>query len=458
MKLGYQLNLSQTQKLIMTPELRQAINLLQFSTLELNNYIQEQLLENPLLEIMDESNQSNSENSEDMEKFDIDWQNYFHDGSDLGYQGESKEYLPFEQFISGNSTSLQEFLEEQIRFLKLDEGELALAEFIIGNLDQRGYFTLPIIQTAQALETEPKKLFKVLKMIQTLEPDGIGARTLEECLLIQLSKRKKLTPLLEKIVKNHLKDIGQGKLVKLANQLSVTIAQLQENVDILKTLNPKPGACFGSAQDTKFIVPDLLIEKIDTEYIVLVNDNYTPRLMVSEVYKNIVNNKNADTITRTFIERKLHGAVWLIRSIEQRRITLYRIANALIELQRDFLDKGSNYLVPLILKDVAEKLEIHESTVSRAIANKYVQTPRGMYPLKYFFSSGINNKAGKKISSQVIKGVIEEIISQENPKEPLSDQMLCDQLQQRGLKIARRTVSKYREELGILSATQRKRY
>ncbi|MFZ7101301.1 MAG: RNA polymerase factor sigma-54 [Peptococcaceae bacterium] len=458
MKLSYQLNLAQSQKLIMTPELRQAINLLQFSTLELNNYLQEQLLENPLLEVLDEEGQNNNENTEDLEKFDIEWQEYFQDGSDLGYQGEKKEPLPFEQFINQTSPSLQDFLEDQIRFLKLSDADLALAQFIIGNLDQKGYFTLPVIETAEDLEMDLEKFLEVLSLIQTLEPDGIGARNLEECLLIQLRKQQKLTPLLEELIKRYLKEIGQGKLVKIANNLELPIEELQRHVDVLKNLNPKPGAGFGSNQDTRFIVPDLLIEKIDSEYIILVNDSFTPRLIVSEVYKEIINNKGADEITRTFIERKLHGALWLIKSIEQRRITLYRIANTLVDLQREFLDKGTNYLAPLTLRDVAEKLEVHESTVSRAIANKYVQTPRGMYPLKYFFSSGVNNKSGKKVSSQVIKGVIEEIIAQENSKEPLSDQMLCNILQQKGLKIARRTVSKYREELGILAAAQRKRY
>ncbi|MDN5321904.1 MAG: polymerase sigma-54 factor [Clostridia bacterium] len=455
MKLGYQLNMSQTQKLIMTPELRQAINVLQLSTLELNNFIQEQLLENPLLEIIDEGPQTNNE-IEENEKFDIEWQEYFHDGSDLGYQSETKEYIPFEQFVS-QAPSLQEYLEEQLRY-QLNEKDFSLAQFVIGNLDPWGYCSFPLQETAHDLEVSPEKLEEIIRIIQTLEPDGIGARNLSECLIIQLKKQNKLTPLLEELINYYLNDIGQGKLAKVANSLNIPVEEVQKNVDILKTLNPKPGTGFGSNSETRFIVPDMLIEKIDKEYIVLINDSYTPRLIVSEIYKEIINNKSADEITKTFIERKLHGAVWLIKSIEQRRITLYRIANALIELQREFLDKGEKYLQPLTLKDVAERVEVHESTVSRAIANKYVQTPRGLYPLKFFFSSGINNKAGKKISSQVIKKVIEDIINKEDPKEPFSDQMLCNLLQERGFKIARRTVSKYREELGILSAAQRKRY
>jgi RNA polymerase sigma-54 factor len=456
-KLGYHLNMIQTQKLIMTPELRQAINILQLTALELNNFIQDQLLENPLLEIVDENLPSSGENLEEGEKFDLEWQEYFNDVSDLGYQKETKEYMPFEQFVS-RTPNLEDFLEEQIRYYKLKEEDLALVRFVIGNLDKWGYFSLPIEKTALELEVSPEKLKEIVKFIQTLEPDGIGASDLSECLIIQLKKKNLLTPLLEKLASKYLKEVGQGKLVKIANKLNIPIEEVQRNVDILKTLNPKPASGFGSNQETRFIVPDILIEKIDNEYIVLVNDNYIPRLVVSNVYKEIINSSQADDLTRNFIERKLHGAQWLIKSIEQRRITLYRIANALVEMQKGFLDKGKDYLLPLNLKDIAERIEVHESTVSRAIANKYVQTPRGLYPLKFFFSSGVSNKAGQKVSSEVVKKAIEDIINKENPKEPYSDQMLCNLLQQKGLKIARRTVSKYREEMGILSSSQRKRY
>jgi len=456
-KLGYQLNMTQTQKLIMTPELRQAINVLQLSALELNNFIQEQLLENPLLEVLDEGPPVNSETSEEGEKFDIEWQEYFHDGSDLGYRHETKEFVPFEQYIL-QTPSLEDFLEEQLHYQKLNDEDMAMAQFVIGNLDAWGYFPFSIQETALDLEVSPERLEEIVKLIQTFEPDGVGARSLSECLIIQLSKKNKLTPLLEKLANEYLTDIGLGKLLKIAGALNIPVEELQVNVDILKSLNPKPGAGFGSNQETRFIVPDLLIEKINQDYIVLVNDNYTPRIMVSEVYKEIINNKQADELTKTFVERKLHGALWLIKSIEQRRITLYKIANALIDIQRDFLDKGKNYILPLTLKDVAQRVEVHESTVSRAIANKYVQTPRGLYPLKFFFSSGINNSSGKKVSSQVIKKAIEDIINGENSKEPFSDQALCDLLVNKGFKIARRTISKYREELGILSAAQRKRY
>lgn len=457
MKLGYELNMTQTQKLIMTPELRQAINILQYSALELNNFIQDQLLENPLLEITEDNTSDNTESNEVEGKLE-EWQEYLQDKGDLGYQQGVKEQVPFEQFFS-QAPTLQDFLEEQILYQKLNDEDRALAQFIIGNLNSWGYFEFSIDETAQALEIKPEKLEEILEYIQnSLEPDGIGARNLSECLIIQLRKKNELTPILEQLACHHLEDIAQGRLLKVAQTLEISVEETQKNVDILKTLNPKPASGFGSNQETRFIVPDLSIEKIDGEYIVLVNDNFMPRLMVSEVYKQVINNSQADELTRTFIERKLQGALWLIKSIEQRRMTLYRIANALIEVQKGFFDLGEDYLLPLNLKDVAEKIEVHESTVSRAIANKYVQTPSGLYPLKFFFPSGITNKGGTKISSQVIKNIMEDILNTEDPKAPYSDQMLCNSLQERGIKIARRTVSKYREELGILSAAQRRRY
>ena len=238
------------------------------------------------------------------EKFDIDWQEYFADGSDLGYsqQREIKEVLPFENvFIK--STSLEEYLEEQLRFQKLSPEELALAQFIIGNLDSRGYFTLNTQEVASDLGVSPEKFTKILKIVQNLEPDGVASTCLEECLIIQLRKKNQLTPLLENLIKNHLKDIGQGKLIKVADRLAIPVQKLQEQVDFLKTLNPKPAAGFGSNQDTRFITPDIIIEKIENEYIVLVNDVSTPRLMINSLYKEMINNPHADKGTRNFIEK-----------------------------------------------------------------------------------------------------------------------------------------------------------
>ncbi|NMA01259.1 MAG: RNA polymerase factor sigma-54 [Clostridia bacterium] len=460
MRLGQQINLLQTQKLIMTPELRQAINILQLNTLELRNLIQEQLVENPLLETYgeDQDNQEVSlEKEQEKEEFDIDLQEYFSDRSDLGYQSEPKETIPFENFIT-KSTSMEEYLEEQIKYFNLSDEDFALAQFIIGNLDERGYCNFITAEIAQQLEISEQKVEEIIGLIQRLEPPGIGARNLQECLIIQLRKKGLLTPILHEIITNYLDDLGQGRYVKVATNLEKTVREIQQLVDLLKTLNPKPGASFGSNQEVKFIVPDIIVKKIDEEYIILVNDISIPRLTINALYKGIMSNEKADKITKTFVERKFHGALWLIKSIEQRRLTLYRIASALVSLQRDFLDKGDKYLAPLSLKDVALEIGVHESTVSRAIANKYIQTPRGLFEMKYFFSTGLQTKSGDKISAQSIKKRIEDLVATENPKKPYSDQQIANILKDKGIQIARRTVAKYREELGILAAKQRKRY
>ena len=291
MKLGHQLNMTQTQKLVMTPELRQAINVLQLSALELNNFIQEQLLENPLLEVIDEGPPVvNSETVEEGEKFDIEWQEYFNDGSDLGYRHQTKEVIPFEHYVP-QTPSLEDFLEEQLRYQKLNDEDMALVQFVIGNLDAWGYFSFPIEETALELEVSPEKLGGIVKLIQTFEPDGVGARNLSECLIIQLRKKNELTPLLEELINEYLEDIGLGKLLRVAGALNISVEELQINVDILKKLNPKPSAGFGSNQETRFIVPDLLIEKIDREYIVLVNDNFIPRIIckIGAIYGSLTN-------------------------------------------------------------------------------------------------------------------------------------------------------------------------
>ena len=460
MRLGQQINLLQTQKLIMTPELRQAINILQLNTLELRNLIQEQLVENPLLETYgeDQDNQEVSlEKEQEKEEFDIDLQEYFSDRSDLGYQSEPKETIPFENFIT-KSTSMEEYLEEQIKYFNLSDEDFALAQLIIGNLDERGYCNFITAEIAQQLEISEQKVEEIIGLIQRLEPPGIGARNLQECLIIQLRKKGLLTPILHEIITNYLDDLGQGRYVKVATNLEKTVREIQQLVDLLKTLNPKPGASFGSNQEVKFIVPDIIVKKIDEEYIILVNDISIPRLTINALYKGIMSNEKADKITKTFVERKFHGALWLIKSIEQRRLTLYRIASALVSLQRDFLDKGDKYLAPLSLKDVALEIGVHESTVSRAIANKYIQTPRGLFEMKYFFSTGLQTKSGDKFSAQSIKKRIEDLVATENPKKPYSDQQIANILKDKGIQIARRTVAKYREELGILAAKQRKRY
>lgn len=304
-----------------------------------------------------------------------------------------------------------------------------------------------------------KKIEEVLKIIQGFDPAGVAARNLEECLIIQLKQRDIQDPLVYKIVENHLEQIAAGSLNRVAQELDLPIIKVQEYADLIKSLNPKPGASYGGDDEIRYIIPDVIVELVDGEFVIQVNENTSPRLAINKTYASILQkNSTADEKTKKFVEDKLNQAIWLIRSIEQRRSTIYQVTEAVLEFQRPFFLQGVRYLNPLNLKQVADKLDIHESTVSRATSNKYIQTPHGTFEYRFFFSSGVNNTEGKRTSSETIKLMIQEIVNNEDSTKPLSDQKIADHLRQEGINIARRTITKYREELGILNAGQRKRY
>ena len=486
MRIGFGLNLEQHQKLIMTPELRQAITILQLSTIELAEYIDQELLENPLLETKgedfseaetdtqkeskesQESNDSNDindsndskETSED-ERFDIDWQEYFNDRSDLGYlkptSSEGDSYT-FEHYTS-RETTLGEHLLSQLNLASLSKIEVKIGEFLIGNIDEAGYLKCTLQEVAECLGQTEEEILKVLLTIQSFEPLGVGARNLKECLLIQIDFLNLRNSLLEKMVNNHLEDVAEGRLQKIASQLGVSVQEVQRTADALKTLDPRPGRAFFSIDDIKYIVPDVVVEKVGKEYIILVNDTTAPRLNINRGYRDVLlKGEPANEEAKKFIEDKLNSASWLIKSIEQRRLTIYKVANCLVELQQDFLENGVKYLKPLNLKRVADIVGVHESTISRATSNKYIQTPQGIFEMKYFFSSGLDQVGGEGVSSESIKRVVKDLISDEDAKRPLSDQKITDRLQKEGINISRRTVAKYRDELGIPSTSKRKRY
>lgn len=466
MRIGYGLNLEQTQKLIMTPELRQAIAVLQLSALELSNYVEQQMLENPLLEVVEDSvdkgMESNPEESLSQDKdqksendWDMNWEEYFQ------YQDEpiSREYDPeagqnsrFEPFVT-TAPSLHEHLLEQVHIQKANISQ-ELLEYIIGNLDDNGYLSMPLEEIAKQLQLPLEEVEKGLRYIQTLDPLGVGARSLEECLRLQLPLLEHCPPQMSEFL-NHLEELAAGKLNKIANQMKITPSQVQEMADLLRTLDPKPGRRFPGSGDVRYIVPDVMIEEVEGEFIILVNDVTVPRLGVNQAYRQVLN-QNSETELRKFVEQKLNAAVWLIRSIEQRRLTLYKVADAIVRRQQDFLRKGIQYLKPLTLKDIAEAIGVHESTVSRATANKYVQTPRGIFEFKYFFATGLGSE--QEITATGIKQALKEIIAGEDPKNPYSDQKISEILKERNIEISRRTVAKYRDELGIPSTVMRKRY
>jgi len=304
----------------------------------------------------------------------------------------------------------------------------------------------------------PEQVEEILDVIQTFEPAGVGARNLKECLIIQLASRGLLDDTVEYIITNHLEDLGENKLGKVAKAMSLPVTQVQMVCDMIRSLEPKPGRCFSSGTNVKYITPDVTVEKIDGEYHVITNEYSAPRLMVSPYYSNLARNSGDDAELNKYLSEKYNAAIWLIKSIEQRKQTIFNVVDAVIRHQKEFLDSGNMYLKTLTLKQVADDLGIHESTVSRAINGKYMQTPRGVFEIKFFFSSGVTGSDGEGVSSNSIKSMIREIIDSEDPKSPYSDQDMVKMLSDRGIDISRRTVAKYREGMNILSSSKRRRY
>ncbi|MBF7081675.1 RNA polymerase factor sigma-54 [Desulfallas sp. Bu1-1] len=467
MRMGYGLNVMQTQKLIMTPELRQAIAVLQLSSLELGMYIEQQLQENPLLEIREEEpgqgetwEQPVQENDRERD-YDIDWQDYFHDSSDLGLPRSEvrreNEDFGYEHFLT-RSPSLMEHLLFQLNLSRCSKRQHEIAEYIIGNIDDNGYLNCSIEEIVKQLDAGPGEVMEALKVVQSLDPPGVGARSLQECLLLQLNHLGINDELANNVVAGYLADLADGKYNRLAQLFGVPVQEIQRVADLIKTLDPKPGRNFSGIGENRYITPDIVLNKVDDEYVIIINDVTVPRLTINNTYRAVLSQEKSDNKTKKFVEHKLNAAAWLIKSIEQRRLTLYKVTKCLVDLQRDFLDHGVKYLKPLNLKTVADMVGLHESTVSRATSNKYIQTPQGVFEMKYFFSSGLSNTGGSMVSAESIKKTMQEILDAENPKNPLNDQQIADIFARRGIKISRRTVAKYRDELGIPPIRKRKRY
>ncbi|MHB1420125.1 MAG: RNA polymerase factor sigma-54 [Bacillota bacterium] len=465
--MGFGLTLEQSQRLVMTPELRQAIKILQLSTVELTEYIEQELLENPVLEFKEEIDDRESNGAEteepvvETEAFDLDWLEYFQDGIDQGYTRvpkEEKTYYSPEQYLS-QMPSLTEYMSLQLHLATSNKRKRAIGEFLIGNIDDQGYLTTSVEETSVHLQMPVRRVERTLALIQGFDPPGVGARNLRECLIIQIRLLGVGHPLAELVISHHLEDLAAGRMGKIARALNISVHEVQEAADLIKTLDPKPGLRFGSSQEVRYIVPDVVIERANGEFIVLINDLSTPRLGLNPLYRSLLRqDSQCDPDTKKFIQGKLNAAAWIIKSIEQRRATLFRVVNCIASFQRTFLEDGVKMLKPLNLRQVAEVVGVHESTVSRAIANKYVQTPQGVFELKFFFASGVENGSGSGTASESVKKSIQEFISAEDPKNPLTDQQITSCLNLQGIRISRRTVAKYRDELGIQATPRRKRY
>lgn len=466
MRLGYNLSLEQTQKLVMTPELRQAIAILQMSTVELGQYIEQQLQSNPMLELREDGSEGEGKDDLDDEARsdsdqDSDWQEYFQDRSDLGVIANPKERpeesSSYESYVATIPT-LAEHLQFQLQMTPFSPQEKEVGDFLLGLLDERGYLPGDLSEVTEHFGITLCTLERVIKVLQGFDPTGIAARDLRECLAIQLDQLGVDNAIVDAIIAHHLDELANGRLARIAEHLDCSVVQVQEAADLIRTLDPKPGSKFGSANDNRYITPDLIVERVGKDYVTIVNDSVAPRLLVSNAYRSLLSDSRLDTATADYLQSRMNAAYWLVKSIEQRRLTLYRVMECIVRKQRAFFDYGHHHLAPLTLRDVAEEVEVHESTVSRATANKYVQTPRGIFELKFFFTNGLESVAGGTLSSDSVKLTIKELVGAEDARRPLSDQALTEELTRRGVVISRRTVAKYREELGIPSSAKRKRY
>lgn len=458
MRAGYELTMQQTQKLVMTHQLQLAIKILQLPSLELNEYIQNELVENPVLETVPEEKPETGDReiddgidwrkvARDFETRD-DYENYYHD--------DDENTSPL-NFVAAVST-LRDHLHFQLRLTLKNHDDIDIGEYLIDNLDSAGYLRVSIDDAASHFGVDANRVESVLSVIQSFDPPGIGARDLKECLKIQLKQSGLHNELLERVIDGYLNELAENKYEIIAKELSITPKEAQDIGDIIKGFQPKPGSGFADTNDIRYVTPDVYIDKIDGEYVITINEKAVPTLSINPYYRSILESKEGDPKTAEYVKGKLDSALWLIKSIEQRKNTLYKVVSSIVSIQKDFLDKGIDFLKPLTLKDVASEVGVHESTVSRAINGKYAQTDRGLFELKFFFNRGLDDSLGENISSQKIKNQIKRIISSEDSSKPLSDQKLADMLNRDGINISRRTVAKYREEMEIPSTSKRKRY
>lgn len=475
----------------MTPMLQQAIKLLQMSALELKEVVDQEVLENPLLEIsLDEVDNEksdiqeveqmlNNESSAQIEtlstweesteeeaeekKFTdlINWKDYFEDNpSGLGgfAEWDPDNETPSYENILTKSSSLIEHLMWQLQLSFSNEKELQVGTFIIGNIDDDGYLRIPLEDIAAETKTPLEEAEKVLAKIQNFDPPGIGARDPRECLLIQSRYLELQNTIVEKIIREDMLEfLARGKYQELANKFATTVEEIELAHKVIKRMNPRPGLEY-SDEKTRYIIPDLYVYKMGEDYEVILNEEDVPRLRINSLYKSILqqNSTRVPESTRQYVEQKLRSAIWLIRSIEQRKRTIYKVGKSIIKFQKEFLDQGVHCLKPLVLRDVAEDISMHESTVSRVTTNKYMHTPRGIFELKFFFHSGLSSATGNDISSIAVKEKIKNIILSEDTSNPYSDKEILDLLKKDGIEIARRTIAKYREDLNIPSSVKRK--
>ncbi|MDR1395058.1 MAG: RNA polymerase factor sigma-54 [Deltaproteobacteria bacterium] len=488
MAMDFRLVQKQTQTMVMTPQLQLAIKLLQMNQLELQDEIYQEMLQNPVLEMSSPSDNAETGNTPDSlqetgpesgqedqfaevtgkteEKIreEFDWENYLGEYSSspstslgMGSHENPEETPGFETFTASR-TSLSEHLLWQWRFVAVSREDYAIGETIIGNLTDDGYLAATLEEIAQMSGTSLTAAAEALERFQQLDPPGVAARDLTECLLLQLDRLGLKDSPASEICRHHTNLLEKKDLPGLCKAIQASRDQVLAAVEIIKSLDPRPARAFAQ-NDPIYVTPDVYITKVGDEYVISLNDDGMPRLRLNKAYQRMLAEKRVpDEATRQYLNEKLKGAVFLIRSIHQRQRTIYLVTESIFKKQKDFLEKGVDHLKPMVLKDVAEDLGFHESTISRVTANKYVDTPRGVFELKYFFDNPISRISGtdSALSSESVKNRIRKIISAEDPKKPLSDQRIVEILKGSNIAIARRTVAKYREILGFGPSSERR--
>jgi RNA polymerase sigma-54 factor len=481
MGLEQKLNLKMSQKLIMTPSLQQAIKLLQLSKLELQEVLNEELLENPLLEEQaeeetakaeeeqkaeqeaqtEEKAEKEREQEEEKDAFDeIDYDAYFQDYIDYGYNPRMREEydeFPIENTLT-RPPNLWDHLTWQLNMSDAPDDLKEIGTFLIGNIDEDGYLRVSQEELAEVVEGwSVEKIDEATAVLRSFDPPGVGARDLRECLLLQVDRLELDDPRVREIIEDHWKLFMNRQYVQLHKALGIELKELEHLIEIIKHLDPKPGRKY-SSERAVYVEPDVHVYKVGDEYVIVLNEDGMPKLRINAKYRRMLHEMNSkeEGETVNYIKEKIRSAVWLIKSLDQRQRTIYKVAESIVKHQRAFLENGVDHLRPLVLRDVADDIQMHESTVSRVVSNKYIHTPRGVFLMKYFFHSGIDSDYGEDISSIAVKKKIRSYIEQEDPKKPLSDSKIMKILNDEGINIARRTVAKYRDELNIPSSTDRK--
>jgi RNA polymerase sigma-54 factor len=471
MEMKMNLNLKMSQKLVMTPMLQQAIKLLPLARLELAQLVRQEIIENPVLEeLFEEENEQDSNQEESGPKEDItpeaeqdttpqdqeiDWDSYFQDNIDRGMSIESYAEKPSIETTYKKEATLADHLMWQLDMTVDSEKDRFIGSCIIGNIQNDGYLCADLQEIITISQSDEENVLRVLKFIQGFEPTGVASRSLKECLMLQAQALLDKNPYVEVLIENYLERLEDRYLQKVASELKISLDLVLEALETIKGFCPKPGLLF-SSEGIDYVVPDLVVFKTDEGYDVALNDEGVPNLQISSYYHNLLKSTKEGQ-TKEYLEDKYRSALWLIKSIDQRRQTIYKVGKSIVKLQKNFLDDGLSYLQPMVLKDVAKDIEMHESTVSRITTNKYIDTPQGVFELKFFFHSGIKSYMGNSMSSIRVKNMIKEILKEEDRNSPLTDDKLVEALMMKNVKIARRTITKYRKELNIPPASKRKK-